>query len=67
MPSVAHALGSLLVVAFGNLADPVGPIANDGRQLGRGVALGKKPQDLPLGPFVRLFGRPVAVFEFVES
>jgi hypothetical protein len=67
MPAVVHALRALLVVALGNLADPVGPIANNRRQLRRGAALGQQPKDLPPGPLVGLFGRSVAMFEFVNA
>jgi hypothetical protein len=67
VPPIVHAVGSLFVVAFGNLADPVGPIADDGGKFGRGAALGQQPQDLPPGALVRLFGCSVVVFKFVDA
>ena len=67
MPAVVHPVRSLFVVALGDLADPVGPVANDGGELGRGVALGKEPQDLPPGSHVGLLGRTVPVFELVDA
>lgn len=67
MPAVLHAGGPVLVVAFGDLADPVRPVADHGRQLGSGAALRQQPQDLPPRAFVGLFRRPVAVLEFSDA
>ena len=67
MPPVVHAVGALLIVALGDLADPVRSVANNRRQLRRCVTLGQEPQDLPPGPLVGLFGRPVPVFELVDT
>jgi hypothetical protein len=57
----------VLVVTLGNLADPIGAVANHRRKYRGCPALGQQPQDLPPGPFARFFGRAVAVFEFVNA
>jgi hypothetical protein len=64
---VLHPGGPLLVVALGDLADPVGPIANHARQFGGGVPLGEQPQDLPPGALVGLFRRAVAPLKLVDA
>src|SRR5260370_23761905 len=67
VPRVRSAGRPLLVGALGALADPVRPVADHGRQLGRGVALRQQPQNLPPGALVGLFRRPIAVLEFFHA
>ena len=67
MPPVVHPVRPLFVIALGDLPDPVRPIADDLCELGRGVALGQQPQNLPPRPFVGFFGGSVPVFELVDA
>ncbi len=62
-----HALSAFGVVTFGDLANPVPAMASTlGDVLGH-LTSGQQPQDLPPTAFVRLFGRPVASLQFVDT
>jgi hypothetical protein len=65
--AVDHPSRPLLVIALGDLADPVRPVAGHRSERGRGAPLCEQPQDLPPGPFMRLFGRPVASRELRDA
>jgi hypothetical protein len=65
--AVMHAVWSLLVVALGDLADPVRPIPGYRGQLSGGAALCQQPQQLPPRTLVGLFSATVAALEFVDA
>jgi hypothetical protein len=44
---ILHALGTMLIVAAGDLADPVGGIARHRRNCGRREAAAEQPQKVP--------------------
>lgn len=67
MLPVDHAGGVLLVVALGELANPVGRVAGALGHCASGLAACQQPEDLPPRPFVGLFGCPVALFQFVDA
>src|SRR5258706_1588748 len=64
---IAHPLGALSVVAFGDLANPVARIAGALRDVLGQLTPCQQPQDLPPAAFVRLFGRAVASLQFVDA
>src|SRR5258706_12565113 len=63
---IGHPGWPLRVIAFGNLANPVGRIAGAHGNRARRLAFGKQPQDLVPATLVRFFGCPVAPLELVD-
>jgi hypothetical protein len=66
MTSVPKPCGTMLVVALGERADPVGRVAGDGGHPFRGQALGQQPDDLPMAARHRLFGGAIAMLQCVK-
>src|SRR5262245_60090027 len=63
---IAHPVGALGVVAFGDLANPVRRVASALGDVFRFLPAGEQPQDLPPAAFMRLFGRAVAPLKILN-
>jgi hypothetical protein len=66
-PPVDHAGWPLLVVAFGNLADPAAVIPGGVGNRRGGLAPRQQPEDLPPRPLLRLVGCSVPLFEVRDA
>lgn len=67
MPLVLYAVGAALVVAQGDLADPIRRIpSNASNHLGR-EPRGQEPEEVPAAAFQRILRAPVASREFIKT
>jgi hypothetical protein len=60
-------LGALGVLAFGDLADPIGRVARHARYVDGGVPLTQQPENLPPRAFVGVVGAPLPAFELSHA
>jgi hypothetical protein len=63
---ILHALGTMLIIAAGDLADPVGEIARHRRNCGRREAAAEQPQKVPAAALDRIAGASITTCQFLS-
>lgn len=67
MSAVPHRLRAFGVLAFGDLANPIGGVAGDRGHGHGGVALAKEPEDLPPTALIRVVRAAIVPLQLSDA